>query len=602
MYNKLVKSVVALVFIILIYSSYTVSAPRSSLKIEIKLLERSNLETQINYSDLKNKLNNLAQEMENTAELYQTSNQLAYWKAEGEKSLSSLLRSEGYYSSTIDVELPSQKPNLIIFYIEPWQRYKVANINIRHAKGSNTSVALPDINKFDIKRGQYAVASDLINVQSKILEMIEKDNCLLSLEVSHSAIINHFDDVIDITYIVNTGPNASIGKVDYRGLEKVKADYVDKLIRLEKGQCFKQTYIQDARNRLQKSGLFASTNPTIPKATDPDGTVPIIFNLTERKFRSIKAGISYGTDLGLGAKFGWEHRNYFGGGEDLKLDSFINRKEQIVELNYIEPFYKRDDQKLILGSKFENKSSKAYNHIEGSVFGFLEREITPKWSGGFGSRFAQSKVKRDKFTQYFSLLSIPIYLKLDTRKNILNPKSGHEIRFEVAPFFSVRSKEKPFFKSQISGSKYFKANTKFSPVIAVRGSCGSILGVRSVKLPINEKFYVGGAQSVRGYEYQLVGELNSKKRPLGGRSFIETSIELRLSMTDTIGVVGFLDSGMAYSAITPNFKAPLMHGAGFGLRYMTGFGPIRADIGFPLKKRKGVDKAFQLYFGIGQSF
>ncbi|CAN0587634.1 unnamed protein product, partial [Ectocarpus sp. 12 AP-2014] len=149
---------------------------------------------------------------------------------------------------------------------------------------------------------------------------------------------------------------------------------------------------------------------------------------------------------------------------------------------------------------------------------------------------------------------------------------------------------------------YFKAETKLSPVIAVRGSFGSILGVRSVKLPINEKFYVGGAQSLRGYEYQLVGELDSKKRPLGGRSFIETSIELRLSMTDTIGIVGFLDSGMAYSAITPNFKLPLMHGAGFGFRYMTNFGPIRADIGFPLKKRKGVDKAFQLYFGIGQSF
>ena len=602
MYTKLVKLIVPLIFIILIYASHTILASQSSLKIEVKVLELSGSETQLNYSDLKNKLNNLAREIENTAELYQTSNQRAYWKAEGEKSFSSLLRSEGYYSSEIDVELPSQKSNVIIFHIEPWQRYKLANINIRHAKGSNTSVLLPDINEFGIKQVQYAIASDLINVQGKILSMIEKNNCLLSIEVSHSAIINHFDDFVDVTYIVNAGPEASIGEVEYRGLEKVKAEYVDKLVRLEKGQCFKQTYIQDVRSRLQKSGLFASTNPTIPTTTNPDSSVPIIFNLTERKFRSIKAGVSYGTDLGLGARLGWEYRNYFGGGEDLKLDSFINRNEQIAEVGYVEPFYRRDDQKLILGSKFENKKSKAYNNIEGSVFGFLERKYSSKWSGGYGGRFAQSKVKRDKSAQHFSLLSIPIYLKLDTRKNILNPESGHEVRLEAAPFFSVRSKEKPFFKSQFSGSKYFKVETKLSPVIAVRGSFGSILGVRSVKLPINEKFYVGGAQSLRGYEYQLVGELDSKKRPLGGRSFIETSIELRLSMTDTIGIVGFLDSGMAYSAITPNFKLPLMHGAGFGFRYMTNFGPIRADIGFPLKKRKGVDKAFQLYFGIGQSF
>ncbi|CAN0606521.1 unnamed protein product, partial [Ectocarpus sp. 12 AP-2014] len=168
----------------------------------------------------------------------------------------------------------------------------------------NTSVPLPDINEFGIKQGQYAIASDLINVQGKILAMIEKNNCLLYIEVSHSAVINHFDDVVDVTYIVNAGPKASIGEVEYRGLEKVKAEYVDKLVRLEKGQCFKQTYIQDVRSRLQKSGLFASTNPTIPKTTNPDGSVPIIFNLTERKFRSIKAGVSYGTDLGLGARLG----------------------------------------------------------------------------------------------------------------------------------------------------------------------------------------------------------------------------------------------------------------------------------------------------------
>lgn len=591
--HKLARLIVTSVIIVLIYGIHTIFASQSSLKIEIKMVK---------HSSLKAKLKSLAQEIEKTAELYQTSNQRAYWEIEGKKSFSSLLRFQGYYSSTIDVELPNQNSNVIIFHIEPWQRYKLANINIRHSKESNSSVVLPEISKLDIKKGQYAIADDLISIQKEILEMIEKDNCLLSLAVSHTAIINHFDDVVDITYIVDAGPRASIEKVDYKGLKKVKAEYVHKIVGLEKGQCFKQSYIRKARGELQKSGLFASTSPTIPKTTNADGSVPITFNLTERKFRSIKAGISYGTDLGLGAKFGWENRNYFGSGEDLKVDSFINRNEQIIELNYVEPFYRRRDQKLILGSKFENKKSKAFNNIESSVFGFLERELTPKWSGGFGCRFAQSKVKRDGNTQHFSLLSTPVYLKLDTRKNILNPKSGHEIRMEAAPFFSVRSKESPFFKAQISGSKYFGVKAKLSPVIAVRGAYGSILGIRSVKLPINEKFYVGGAQSLRGYEYQLAGELDSKKRPLGGRSFIETSIELRLSMTDTVGLVGFLDSGRSYSAITPNLKFPLIHGAGFGLRYMTDFGPIRADIGFPLKRRKFVDKAFQLYFGIGQSF
>ena len=73
-------------------------------------------------------------------------------------------------------------------------------------------------------------------------------------------------------------------------------------------------------------------------------------------------------------------------------------------------------------------------------------------------------------------------------------------------------------------------------------------------------------------------------------------------MTKSIGLVGFFDSGYAYQSITPNFKQPLLHGAGIGLRYITDFGPIRLDIGFPLKKRKFIDKSYQVYFGIGHAF
>jgi len=579
----------------LIVSMYSaVASSGSPLKIVVKISANSQLKT---------KIKTLAEEIEQAAILYKTSNQKAYWEIEGKKSFAAMLRAEGYYSATIETEISDQKQNSIIFSIEPWQRYKLSEINMQHAKGSNLQVALPNIDKLGLKKGRYAIADKVIEVQKEILNSIEENNCLLSLSVSHKATINHYDDVVDITYIIDAGSDATIEKVSYKGLKKIKESFVHKLVDLKPGQCFKQSYITKARGDLQKSGLFASTTPTIPKVTNKDGSVPVVFNLTERKFRSLKAGASYGTDLGAGLTFGWEHRNYFGSGEGLKIDSFVNQMEQTIEANYVEKYYKRRDQKLLLGSKFENKKSKAFNDVEFSASGFLEREYTNKWKGGFGARFAHSKVKADKKTQHFALLSIPVFLKLDTRKNILNPKSGHEVKVEAAPFFSMNKEEKPFFKGRISGTKYFAFKTKLNPVIAVRGAFGSILGVKSVKLPVHEKFYVGGAQSLRGYEYQFAGDLNAKKKPIGGRSFIETSIELRLNITDTIGIVGFLDSGRAYSAITPDpsYKA-LMHGAGVGFRYMTDFGPIRADIGFPLNRRKSIDKAYQLYFGIGQSF
>jgi translocation and assembly module TamA len=581
------------IILVLIVVISSVFAVQKTLKIEANIS---------GYPKLKKKFDELTKEIENTAELYQTTNQLAYWESEGKKSFNALLRSEGYYSSIIDTEILNAETSTIIFHIKPWQRYKLSSIIIKLSEDSQSKVLLPSIDSLAIQKGQFAIAENVIAAQEHILKFIDKNNCLLSLSASHVASINHFDNLIDITFIVDAGPEATIEKVSFNGLKKVKEKYVRKIIELKSGQCFKRSDIVKARGDLQKSGLFASTSPTIPKVTNQDGSVPIIFNLRERKFRSLKAGAGYGTDLGLGAVFGWENRNFFGNGEDLKFDTFINKTEQTVELNYVEPFYKRLDQTLNLGSKFENKKTKAFDGIEGSISGFLEREFTPKWNGGFGANFAQSKVKRDGKVQHYSLLSTPLFLKLDTRKNILNPRSGHEVRVETAPFFTVRSKERPFFKAQISGTKYFAFKSKFTPVLALRGAYGNILGVRSVKLPINEKFYVGGAQSLRGYAYQLGGDLDAKKRPIGGRSFIETSVELRLNITDTIGAVGFLDSGKAYSAIMPNTGDSLLHGAGFGFRYMTDFGPIRIDVGFPLKRRKFVDKAFQLYFGIGQAF
>ena len=574
--------------------AYVALASDKALTIEVKTAQDS---------PIKKELLVLAREMEKTAEIYQTTNQKAYWDNEGKKSFYKLLRSKGYYSGTIDVEITNNKTNSIIFHINSYQRYTIDNLVIKHVSSRNKNIIMPTADNLTIKTGQFAIAENILNAQKKLFKYIENNNCLLSLNVCHKATINHLDNKVDIVFLIDAGPAATIEKVEFTGLKEVNSEYVRKLVNLKNGQCFRNSYITKSRQLLQKSGLFASTSPDIPAKTNKDGSVPVIFKLIERKARSLKAGVGYGTDLGPGATLGWEHRNFFGNGEEVTVNLFAKQKEQLLELNYSEPFYKRDDQTLKLGIELENKKSKAFDNKEGSVSAFLERKLSETWTGGFGTRFSQSKIKaKGKKTQYFSLLSTPLFLVNDTRNNILDPSKGYELKIEGAPYFSIRSKEKPFFKTQISGSTYFALATKFKPVIAVHAATGNILGIKSVKVPHTERFYVGGSNSLRGYAYQLAGELDKNKRPLGGRSFLETSLELRLKLTDTIGIVSFIDSGLAYSNIIPRSKQKLLHGAGFGLRYITDFGPIRADIGFPLKRRKFIDDAFQLYFGIGQAF
>ena len=114
--------------------------------------------------------------------------------------------------------------------------------------------------------------------------------------------------------------------------------------------------------------------------------------------------------------------------------------------------------------------------------------------------------------------------------------------------------------------------------------------------------YAGGAGSVRGYEFQTVGPLDDSNDPLGGRSLLTFGGELRWRITETIGLVPFVDAGNVYDSIYPDLSEDFFWGAGLGLRYYTDFGPLRADFAVPLDRRDNVDDAFQFYISLGQAF
>jgi translocation and assembly module TamA len=89
---------------------------------------------------------------------------------------------------------------------------------------------------------------------------------------------------------------------------------------------------------------------------------------------------------------------------------------------------------------------------------------------------------------------------------------------------------------------------------------------------------------------------------MGGRGLIETSAEARIRITETIGVVPFVDAGMVSRRGLPGGDGDIRVGAGLGVRYYTGAGPLRVDFAVPLNRRAGVDKSFQFYVSFGQAF
>ena len=123
----------------------------------------------------------------------------------------------------------------------------------------------------------------------------------------------------------------------------------------------------------------------------------------------------------------------------------------------------------------------------------------------------------------------------------------------------------------------------------------------TLTLPTDKRFFGGGGGSIRGYGYHRVGPVNAQNVALGGRSLVELGTELRIRITETLGLVPFIDAGNVYNAMLPVPSQSLLVGSGLGLRYYTAFGPLRLDVGTPVPKRRH-DDPVQIYISLGQAF
>jgi translocation and assembly module TamA len=151
-------------------------------------------------------------------------------------------------------------------------------------------------------------------------------------------------------------------------------------------------------------------------------------------------------------------------------------------------------------------------------------------------------------------------------------------------------------------SAYYSLDPDSRFVLAGLVGLGAMGGADLADIPANWRFYAGGGGSVRGYAWNSLAPTGPfGLAVIGGRSLFNASAELRVRVTDTIGIVPFFDAGNAFATSFPNFSEPLATAVGVGLRYYTAIGPIRADVAFPLERRPG-NGPVALYVSIGQAF
>ncbi|GAA3976762.1 autotransporter assembly complex protein TamA [Allohahella marinimesophila] len=530
-------------------------------------------------------------------EFYETPQQ--YMDAEREFILK-YLRSQGYYEGSVEPELqnPNSDDRRLLYTIEPGPLYRIRKLELT----SPESIKVPSLSDLRLKKGDGLVADRILNAKNEIEAFVSSQNCLYEVNVDYEASIYPPDQLAFITFRVKDSPQVKVGTVDMQGLEEVDPSFLREDLPLVSGECFNRSKLNEARLELLRTNLIARVdqNLTLNRSA---GTVDVMLDLQERSHRTIKAGGGYTSDEGVGVSLGWEHRNFFGAGQLLQTELTLTEVTQALTSKLTLPKFYARNQKLEISASASQRDLEAFRSKSVETSAIVTRQITENRAASAGPRFRLSEIDDEGETEQYVLLSFPTSLRLDTTSQILDPRDGATLNLGVEPFMDLKDTDTRFIKSNISATTYFTAESwSLKPTLALKAGVGSISGANIDSVPADERYYVGGGGSVRGYKFQTLGELDEEGDPVGGLSFIEMATEGRFHIGENLGFVLFLDGGLAMPESAPRFDQNLKYGAGFGLRYYTSFAPFRVDFGFPLSRRDGIDDSFQLYISIGEAY
>ncbi len=514
------------------------------------------------------------------------------------------LDSFGYYAATLTGEIDEKaSPVKVTLKVTPGEAYHVKGFTITGANPALTDGRLRFTAKeLGLTPGMVAAAKAVVDAEERLLAGLGAQGYPLAKTADRQVVVDHADRSLSVAWKIDTGPAARFGKVTVEGLESIDTRLVRSRLPWTEGESFDIRKLGQARTRLIALKLFESVRVQPGESVDGAGRLPVAITVKEGPQRSVSVGLSYSTSEGPIGEASWEHRNFYGAGEQLKLGLETGLILQRAKADLRVPGL--DDPRItwlgsVIASREDFKTQRSFT-IGGSAGAEYLLSDTLKGRAGISAERAIINDGESKRT--FNLIGLPLGLAYDGTADLLNPIRGERLTFDTVPFLSVASPGPSFLVARLAGSVYTPLQSDERLVLASWGRIGTIVGADStLDVPATKRLYGGGPSSVRAYGFQKLGPKGSDGDPTGGRSQLEFGTELRYRMFEDIGGVVFLEGGNVYDDQLPGIDQPLLFGGGFGLRYYTAIGPVRLDIAFPINGRDR-DGVFQFYIGLGQAF
>jgi outer membrane protein insertion porin family len=476
-------------------------------------------------------------------------------------------------------------------------------------------------------RGQEAIPGDEIG---RLIQVKEGDVYNRSLvRSSQRAILDRYSETgraraevtpetevdpggrrVNVAFAITEGVPVYVERINITGNVKSSEKVLRRELRIAEGELFTYQKLVRSRERLFNLGYFEEVNALVDPGSGPDQVV-VRIEVKERATGLFSIGAGYSSLDGIFGTLDITQRNLFGRGQEAFLRLRVGSEARLGLLGFTEPYL--FDIPLRAGFDIYNREREYDDFTEDRLGGDIRASYPLAEyltvSGLYRLETvevtdvdddATEDLKKEEGEKLNSVLEGAI--AWDTRDNIFEPSRGWRLSLDVA--FAGLGGDTQWYRA-VGEATYFYPLPIAVPstnwVVALRALAGVVQGWGGEEVPIFERFFLGGATSLRGQETRSVGPKDANGDTIGGTSEVLFSAELLIPIFPRFRIAFFFDAGNAYGFGTQFDPTDLRLGIGAGLRFFSPLGPLRLDYGYNLDRENG-ESAGQVHFTVGAPF
>ena len=451
-------------------------------------------------------------------------------------------------------------------------------------------------------------------------------------EIRARNIIDDESKTVELQFLVVPGKKMRVRYINFRGNEKTKDYVLRREMRQFESELYQRSKVDRSRVRLQRLNYISSVDLRLQRVDDSEDQVDIEVTVTERFSGNLQLGIGYSQNQGALLNLGFAHENIVGTGNSLEFNFDNSSASQRYSFGYRNPYYTPDG--ISRGFTFSftetdasenNTSNYLLDRIQLAVdfgiplsefntlrleFGVLRNEIETTSasseevfdfiidnSDDFDETTPRSEIDEARFDTLFSSIA----LAKDTRNRRVFADSGHLNSIGL----EVHTGDLDFYKARYRHQTAQALTDTFTLNLKARLGYGDGYGDTD-DLPIFEKFTAGGVRSVRGYDFNSLGPLDSTGDPLGGNLQVLTTAEVLFPVesfgsSETFRLGVYFDAGNVFEDADSFEADELRQSVGLSAKWFSFIGPIEFSYAFPLNDESG-DDTQEFQFALGASF